>query len=282
MYEGFSEDDKKGGEKVSQFLPVYYFTCLWCVVGTCVLGREAIMILTESSYHGAFVFVPIVALAYLFQAWYRPFNEILNFYKKTVLVSIGSIIQGVANLLLNILLVPKFGAMGASWATFVSLFLLGAFVFVWSQKIYPIHISYYKLIGITMPAVVCYLILYHWSEEIFSLGLLWAILIKGLAVCVFVVLTFVFIYTILGVTSDEKYSKVAGIVIGLSLTFVHLLGIPLTGTSVNPARSLAPAIFTGGLALQQVWLFIVAPLVGSVIATYTFMYLNKEDKKSKK
>ena len=92
----------------------------------------------------------------------------------------------------------------------------------------------------------------------------------------------VFIYTILGVTSDEKYSKVAGIVIGLSLTFVHLLGIPLTGTSVNPARSLAPAIFTGGLALQQVWLFIVAPLVGSVIATYTFMYLNKEDKKSKK
>ena len=97
-----------------------------------------------------------------------------------------------------------------------------------------------------------------------------------------VVLTFVFIYTILGVTSDEKYSKVAGIVIGLSLTFVHLLGIPLTGTSVNPARSLAPAIFTGGLSLQQVWLFIVAPLVGSVIATYTFMYLNKEDKKSKK
>ena len=97
-----------------------------------------------------------------------------------------------------------------------------------------------------------------------------------------VVLTFVFIYTILGVTSDEKYSKVAGIVIGLSLTFVHLLGIPLTGTSVNPARSLAPAIFTGGLALQQVWLFIVAPLVGSVIATYTFMYLNIEDKKSKK
>ncbi len=96
-----------------------------------------------------------------------------------------------------------------------------------------------------------------------------------------VVLTFVFIYTILGVTSDEKYSKVAGIVIGLTLTFVHLLGIPLTGTSVNPARSLAPAIFTGGLAFQQVWLFIVAPLVGSVIATYTFMYLNKEDKKRK-
>ena len=89
------------------------------------------------------------------------------------------------------------------------------------------------------------------------------------------VLTFVFIYTILGVTSDEKKSAVAGIVIGLTLTFVHLLGINLTGTSVNPARSLAPAIFLGGTALKQVWVFIVAPFVGSVLAALTYKYLNK-------
>ena len=90
-----------------------------------------------------------------------------------------------------------------------------------------------------------------------------------------VVLTFIFIYTILGVTSDDKKANVAGLVIGLTLTFVHLLGIPLTGTSVNPARSLAPAIFLGGTALKQVWVFIVAPLVGSVLATYVYKYLNK-------
>ena len=89
------------------------------------------------------------------------------------------------------------------------------------------------------------------------------------------VLTFVFIYTILGVTSDEKKSAVAGIVIGLTLTFVHLLGINLTGTSVNPARSLAPAIFLGGTALKQVWVFIVAPFVGSVLAALTYKFLNK-------
>ena len=92
-----------------------------------------------------------------------------------------------------------------------------------------------------------------------------------------VVLSFVFIYTILGVTSDKKYASVAGIVIGLTLTFVHLLGIKLTGTSVNPARSLGPALFAGGDALKQVWLFIVAPLIGSVLAALIFKYLNTEE-----
>lgn len=95
------------------------------------------------------------------------------------------------------------------------------------------------------------------------------------AILVEVILTFVFIYTILGVTSDEKKSSVAGIVIGLTLAFVHIMGIPLTGTSVNPARSLAPAIFLGGEALKQVWVFIVAPFVGSALAAIVYKFLNK-------
>lgn len=81
-----------------------------------------------------------------------------------------------------------------------------------------------------------------------------------------VILTFVFVFTVLGVTRSEKTGVVAGIVIGLTLAFVHILGIPLTGTSVNPARSLGPALFMGGVALQQVWVFIVAPIVGAIIA----------------
>ena len=97
------------------------------------------------------------------------------------------------------------------------------------------------------------------------------------AILVEIVLTFVFIYTILGVTSDEKKSSVAGIVIGLTLAFVHILGISLTGTSVNPARSLAPAIFLGGEALSQVWVFILAPFVGSALAAIVFKFLNKEN-----
>ena len=93
-----------------------------------------------------------------------------------------------------------------------------------------------------------------------------------------IILTFIFIYTILGVTSDKNNASVSGIIIGLTLTFVHLLGINLTGTSVNPARSLAPAVVQGCEAFKQVWVFIVAPLIGAVIATLVFKYLNKTEK----
>jgi aquaporin Z len=92
----------------------------------------------------------------------------------------------------------------------------------------------------------------------------------GGAIVVEIILTFIFVFTILGVTADEKKSAVAGVVIGLTLTFVHIVGIPLTGTSVNPARSLGPAIFAGGQALEQLWVFIVAPLVGAAIAALAY------------
>lgn len=104
------------------------------------------------------------------------------------------------------------------------------------------------------------------------------------AILVEVLLTFVFVMTILGVTSDEKTSHMGGLVIGLTLTLVHLIGIPLTGTSVNPARSLAPAIFAGGEALSQVWVFILAPFVGAALAALAHKLFFCKDccKKSKK
>ena len=92
-----------------------------------------------------------------------------------------------------------------------------------------------------------------------------------------IILTFVFVFTVLGVTRSEKTSTIAGIVIGLTLAFVHIMGIPLTGTSVNPARSLAPALFMGGVALEQVWVFIVAPVVGAIIAGLTHKTLFNEE-----
>jgi aquaporin Z len=81
-----------------------------------------------------------------------------------------------------------------------------------------------------------------------------------------VVLTFVFVSVILLVTGRSATPGFAGLAIGLALTAVHLVGIPLDGTSVNPARSLGPALFAGGDSLAHVWLFIVAPLIGAAIA----------------
>lgn len=99
-----------------------------------------------------------------------------------------------------------------------------------------------------------------------------------------IVLTCIFVYVILNVT-DEKAgtSKKAGIIIGLTLTLVHLIGINLTGTSVNPARSIATAfsalIYNGTTdALAQVWMFIVAPLVGAAVAAGLYKALNTEKK----
>ncbi len=89
-----------------------------------------------------------------------------------------------------------------------------------------------------------------------------------------VILTFVFVLAILGVTSKVKNGAVAGIVIGLTLTLVHIFGIYFTGTSVNPARSFGPALLVGGDALANVWVFIVAPLVGGVLAALVYKFLD--------
>ncbi len=89
-----------------------------------------------------------------------------------------------------------------------------------------------------------------------------------------IVLTFVFVLAILGVTSKVENSNVAGLVIGLSLTLIHLFGIPFTGTSVNPARSFGPALLVGGEALGNVWVFIVAPLIGGVLAALVYKVLD--------
>ena len=91
-----------------------------------------------------------------------------------------------------------------------------------------------------------------------------------------IVLTFVFVLAILGVTSKIENSAVSGIVIGLTLTLVHIFGIYFTGTSVNPARSFGPALFAGGEALSDVWVFIVAPLVGGVLAALVYKFLSSK------
>jgi len=93
-----------------------------------------------------------------------------------------------------------------------------------------------------------------------------------------VLLTFIFVLVILGVT-DSKFShgSFGGVVIGFSLVMVHILGIGLTGTSVNPARSIGPALFAGGAALSSLWVFIVGPFVGAALAALIYKLMAKKD-----
>ncbi len=99
------------------------------------------------------------------------------------------------------------------------------------------------------------------------------------AVVVEIILTCIFVLAVLGSTADKRTAPFAGIIIGLTLTFVHIMGIPLTGTSVNPARSFGPALlmaFNGEVtALSQVWVFIVGPLVGAALAAGIWIAFEK-------
>ena len=104
-----------------------------------------------------------------------------------------------------------------------------------------------------------------WTEQAGSVWLTFAIE---------AVLTFIFVLAILGVTSKESNSSVAGLVIGGALVLVHLIGIPFTGTSVNPARTFGPALFAG--TLSTYWVFLLAPMVGGALAAVVYRFLSKE------
>ena len=92
-----------------------------------------------------------------------------------------------------------------------------------------------------------------------------------------IVLTFMFLLVILGATDKRAPAGFAPIAIGLGLTLIHLISIPVTNTSVNPARSTGPALFVGGWALAQLWLFWVAPLLGASLAGLVYRWLGKEE-----
>jgi aquaporin Z len=131
----------------------------------------------------------------------------------------------------------------------------------------------FKMAGVVIPGDAC-----NYAIGGFTTGGVIGALITE------IVLTCIFVYAILNVT-DEKAGtgKIAGIVIGLTLTLVHLIGINLTGTSVNPARSIATAlsaiIYNGTTAaLEQVWIFVVAPLIGAAVAAVFYKVLNTEKK----
>jgi aquaporin Z len=110
-----------------------------------------------------------------------------------------------------------------------------------------------------------------WGETVNGVG----------AFVVEVLLTFLLVAVVLLVTRPDAAPGFAGLAIGLVLTVIHLVGIPLTGTSVNPARSIGPALFEGGAALSQLWLFVLAPLLGAVLAAGVVGALVKDGRSSR-
>lgn len=96
------------------------------------------------------------------------------------------------------------------------------------------------------------------------------------------VFTFIFVWVVLATTRAKENTGFAGLIIGLSLILIHIVCIPITGTSVNPARSFGPAIYAGGEALSQLWVFIAAPFAGAAIAALVWSFINAERERSRR
>ena len=139
-----------------------------------------------------------------------------------------------------------------------------------------------QIVGATLGSLVLRYFLVSSNLETTNLGQngFGALTVTG-AFLVEFILTFVFVLVIIIVTGIKGNAQFAGLVIGFTLVLIHLLGIPMTGTSVNPARSFGPALFAGGEALSQLWLFILAPILGGVLAAIVGKTVFETEKDSK-
>ncbi|MDR1942004.1 MAG: MIP family channel protein [Endomicrobium sp.] len=137
----------------------------------------------------------------------------------------------------------------------------------------------YQVVGGIIGAFIVYLIASNFfSLSVSSVGAN-AYSYTGAAIIAEIIFTALFIFVILGSTDSKANTKFAGISIGLALVLIHIVSIPLTGTSVNPARSIGPAIFSGTKALSQLWVFIAAPLTGALLGSYLWKIISPAEKK---
>lgn len=138
----------------------------------------------------------------------------------------------------------------------------------------------FQIIGAIIGAFILWLIVSNiFTLQINSLGQ--NVYNSGLVAVSFIiemVFTALFVFVVLGTTSSKANIKFAGLAIGLTLAVIHIVCIPITGTSVNPARSIGPAIFMGWGAISQLWLFILAPIVGAVLGAFGWKLLSSEEK----
>ncbi|MCL2749149.1 MAG: aquaporin Z [Alphaproteobacteria bacterium] len=165
----------------------------------------------------------------------------------------------------------------------VTLGLAAAGRFEW-KKAWPYILS--QLVGAILAATIIYLIATGRANMPAKVGAFaannYGTYTLGAALLTEIVMTFVFLTIIIGVTAKDALNKFAGVAIGLSLTAIHLASIPITNTSVNPARSTSQALFSSDpTALSHLWVFWVAPIVGAIIAGFVWKYVMEAKEKKK-
>ena len=191
MYSMLVNKKEEGVKKVEDFIPFYFFIMFWFAFCLGFFSKEFIVLLTDSKYHTAYVVVPIVAYAYFFGAIYKPFLNIISYHKKTWIISGGAIFQAAANIIFNIIFIPRFGKMAAAWTTFSSFFIYMIWIFLWSQYFEKLKINWNKIIitlGIGFITVILYILLL----KIFLLSFWLILLLKIFLVITALFLSYIF------------------------------------------------------------------------------------------
>jgi|GEM_PF-1122688 len=146
MFSMFTDDREEAVKRLERFIPSFIFIMFWLSFSIALFSKDAVMLLTDPKFYTAWIVTPIVVYAYFFGAVYKPFYHILSFYKKTLIISIGALIQALSNFVFNLIFIPMFDRIAAAYTTMFSYIVFLIWLFMWSQKYEKIKINWKKII----------------------------------------------------------------------------------------------------------------------------------------
>lgn len=146
MYAILKKDLQSAKIRIERFLPYYFLFMCWICLIIMVFAKEIISIVVPKQYSEAIAIIPIVTIAYLVGSQYKPFSYLLSYYKKTMIISVGAILQALLNLGANLIFIPIFGKIAAAWTTLLALTTYSIWLAVWSQKTYPLSINFQRIL----------------------------------------------------------------------------------------------------------------------------------------
>ncbi|MBN2544942.1 MAG: polysaccharide biosynthesis C-terminal domain-containing protein [Spirochaetes bacterium] len=188
MFSMFVNNHDEAVSRLERFIPSFFFVMYWIAFSIAFFSKEIITILASEKFYEAYKIVPIVAAAYLFQSLYKPFYNLISFYKRTWIFLVGSIIQAGSNFILNLILIPIYDRIAAAWTTLICFIIYFLWLFFWSRRFVKLRINwkiliYTVFVSIVMLSVYYLLILKIPYNLILSIVIKTLLILSALFVC---------------------------------------------------------------------------------------------------
>ncbi len=206
MFSMFVDNENEAVKKLEKFLPSFFFIMFWIAFSIGFFSKEIIQIFADRKFYEAYKIVPIIVSAYLMQSLYRPFHNIIQFYKKTWIFLIGSLIQAGSNLALNLIFIPVFDRMAAAWSALLSFFILFLWLYFWSRRFVKIKIQW-KVIILTVSLSIALFFCYSLIASLISYNIFIAVAVKTVLIGAVLYLSYLFKLIELPVELKKKLKK---------------------------------------------------------------------------